>query len=422
MALLLTVAAAAIVLTIAAPHPGILPLYPYPFAATAVRSAVEKTVRIEARDTRGYPLGCGTGVIVDADVVVTCFHVVEGAAYIVAKTGDGSIYPVRAIIDSLVAEDLVLLRTRWIGRDIATIRRWPLDDYNSVFALGYSKYARDDDPDIAWGEVTDANAAGDRFEYDARIFPGFSGGGVFSEAGELLGINAEGGVNAGFRSYAVPAETVDRLLHRPRDADARKFPPLEDWPTFSGFLASDSILSAPELGIVIRALAPELTPSSGLADAYRRVAEEPLDLDAHRSLLLHFLIRDEMTRADAELEILESLQKDEPFAILATAIVCATHEEFESAVAVLEGYHGDAGKLAPFVSLTAGLLYIHTEQPDKAIRAYKELTRTRPDLAQELFKRLYPGAGDALRDELEARAFTGAEEPSQPLTAEGSRR
>jgi serine protease Do len=151
----------------------------------------------------------GTGFVVGGDgVVVTNYHVVEGAFEIEVVTGDGDRLQARAIGGDFAA-DLAVLKVD--AEDLPTV---PLGDSDQlrlgqdVVALGFA-LGLEGGPSVTTGIVSglgrtiDAGGQGvetrtyeDVIQTDAAINPGNSGGPLVDLQGRVVGINTAG-VGAG---------------------------------------------------------------------------------------------------------------------------------------------------------------------------------------------------------------------------------
>lgn len=171
--------------------------------------------------------GGGSGVLIDSSGwTVTNFHVVQGlGGFMKCGLNDGKLYDaVLAGIDP--TGDVALIKL--LGRDdfpVATIGNSDnvrIGDW--TFAMGNPFLLADDfQPTVTFGMVSGTHRyqypAGTFLEYtdciqvDASINPGNSGGPLFSEAGELIGINGRisvekrGRVNVG-AGYAISINQV----------------------------------------------------------------------------------------------------------------------------------------------------------------------------------------------------------------------
>jgi len=160
-------------------------------------------------------LTCGSGVVVSSNgYILTAAHVVEDADYVVIITSEGNSYSgsVKAIH---AWTDLALVYTEAVGlRPVIFCRCLELKDGDEVFVLGYPGCG--EEIRIVSGIVgkTGVNIALGVVWYDASIEPGFSGGPVINNAGELVAVHferpvAEGGgrgVSAEIAAAFIPQE------------------------------------------------------------------------------------------------------------------------------------------------------------------------------------------------------------------------
>ncbi len=171
------------------------------------------------------PKSLGSGVIVDAErgLVVTNFHVIDGADEIIVTLRDGR-EPVANILGTDPKADIALLQ---IPADNLSAIRWADSDALRVgdfciaignpFGLGQT---------VTSGIVSALRRSGlgiedfeDFIQTDASINPGNSGGALVNLRGELIGINTAivgpGGGNVGI-GFAIPSnmaqDIIDQLL------------------------------------------------------------------------------------------------------------------------------------------------------------------------------------------------------------------
>lgn len=171
------------------------------------------------------PRSLGSGVIVDADLglVVTNFHVIDGADEVIVTLRDGR-EPVARILGTDPKADIALLQ---ISSDQLTAIRWADSDSLRVgdfciaignpFGLGQT---------VTSGIVSALRRSGlgiedfeDFIQTDASINPGNSGGALVNLRGELIGINTAivgpSGGNVGI-GFAIPSnmaqDIIDQLL------------------------------------------------------------------------------------------------------------------------------------------------------------------------------------------------------------------
>jgi S1-C subfamily serine protease len=174
--------------------------------AEAIEAASPATVRIEGR--RRLP---ATGLVYGEDLVVTAHHVVKQDENIVVGLADG-----QAVKANLVGRDpttdLAVLRLDGAALTPASIAdAGTLKVGHLVLALG--RPGQNVQATIGIISALDGNwrtAAGgqiDRYlQTDVLMYPGFSGGPLLNEAGEILGINSSA-LRRG-TSLTIPMTTV----------------------------------------------------------------------------------------------------------------------------------------------------------------------------------------------------------------------
>lgn len=175
-------------------------------------------------DNNGNPIqqlqGAGSGFVVDPDgIIVTNFHVIEGADEIWANFQDGS--RLRAtIIGADQATDIAVLRVS-PPRPLLAVSFGSSEDLRVgdwLMAIG--------SPFNLGGTVTtgilsarnrnlNAGPFDDYLQTDTAINQGNSGGPLFNMAGEVIGINtaifSQSGASAGV-AFAIPSEMASRVV------------------------------------------------------------------------------------------------------------------------------------------------------------------------------------------------------------------
>jgi S1-C subfamily serine protease len=177
-------------------------------AASLFRKCSSAVVTIQT------PSGFGSGVLIDpAGVVVTNLHVIRGEAKAIVTLANKDAYDDIGVIEVDERKDLVLLKLK--GFKLPSVE---LGDSDKVM-VGHSVYAIGAPQGLALslssGIVSSVRDSGDGYQViqtNAAISPGSSGGGLFDEAGHLIGITTfkiNGGENLNF---AVPINYVRGLL------------------------------------------------------------------------------------------------------------------------------------------------------------------------------------------------------------------
>ena len=189
----------------------------------AVLNARESVVRIV---TEGA-MGSGFALSENSVYVVTNHHVIEGAETIEVIVDDTRWTTARVYVD-LPGKDICILKTDKPLRGMPglPLRSDAVETGLAVYALGYPGAADDFSREFATGvdsiTVTDGIVSAVRqsraeglqttwaIQTNTPISPGNSGGGLFNERGELIGIvNAKSsGQNAEGLGFAIPVNTA----------------------------------------------------------------------------------------------------------------------------------------------------------------------------------------------------------------------
>jgi S1-C subfamily serine protease len=249
---------------IAAASPASSPRGAAPAAADAVPAPVARAyasvVSVRVRETIRVPVfrngrfereavegrGAGSGVAVDADLVLTNAHVVAGALEVrVGRPGRRDSMARVVAVDQ--ASDLALLRVAGGGLRPLPFATSPPVPGQAVFVLGNRA---DRGPEVAWATIgghprVRAGARPIEFwcELEAPIGPGNSGGAVLDADGRLLGVpglvvSYTEAARRGARAAGlfIPARHAARAVARMRDGSAPSWPWL-------GLLLDDPLLA-----------------------------------------------------------------------------------------------------------------------------------------------------------------------------------
>lgn len=180
----------------------------------AARS-LPSVVAVVVTDVDKNPTGFGSGFFVEREVLLTCFHVINGAAagYVKPIGEDATRLPIAGILAVDEASDIALLRVTK-SSSIPTLPLGESDELcvaDRVFALGNPVGL---EGTFSEGVVSSLRR-GDGFDLvqiTAPISHGSSGGPVLNESGLVIGVSTafvEGGQNLNF---AVPSRLIRQLL------------------------------------------------------------------------------------------------------------------------------------------------------------------------------------------------------------------
>jgi S1-C subfamily serine protease len=187
-----------------------------------VAKARESVVTITAR---GAATGVGSGVVVSSSgLILTNYHVVEGARTLSVATSDGQTLDA-VVISTDEAHDLAVIRASGgdlkaatlgdsdqllVGETVLAIGS-PLGEFTETVTRGIVSGL---DRDITVGDqATGAskNLSG-LIQTDAAINPGNSGGPLINERGEVIGINSAVSRQAEGIGFAIPINAAKALV------------------------------------------------------------------------------------------------------------------------------------------------------------------------------------------------------------------
>ncbi len=170
-------------------------------------------VVIIAYDSQGAAISQGSGFIVRADgAVVTNYHVISNAADITIKAGS-KVLRVEGFLHIDQANDVVILKAD--GKGLPTLKIGNLSQANigeKVYVIGSPKGLENTISDGILSGIRELTSEKKVLQISAPISPGSSGGPVFNERGEVLGIATfllEGGQNLNF---AMPASLIQNYI------------------------------------------------------------------------------------------------------------------------------------------------------------------------------------------------------------------
>ena len=185
-------------------------------AAEVVDALNQQVLRVNVKHNNGQA-GLGSAVVIGQDQVVTNCHVVQDA-HVVSVTSKGVVYPVTAL-QADWHHDVCILTVPKLGLPEVKMGASKQLSYNTpVFTVGY--------PDKTTQAVNTHGVVTGMYPMDGSVViqatsafkPGASGGGVFDEAGLMVGLITlkSRGQHASY--YYLPVEWVMAVLQNPRVA------------------------------------------------------------------------------------------------------------------------------------------------------------------------------------------------------------
>ena len=206
---------------------GSLAIISFSVAAQTARDVAKKVfpsvVIILMDDKNGQLASLGSGFLAEEDIIVTNFHVVEGASRgLVKLIGDNAKYEIQGVVATDEVNDLVLLKVKAL-----TAPALNFGDSESL-AVGDPVYAvgnpRGLEGTFSQGIVSSIRKldSGSLLQITAPISPGSSGGPILDSTGKVIGVAVatyKGGQNLNF---AIPVNSLRTLLKSKRDVQPLK--------------------------------------------------------------------------------------------------------------------------------------------------------------------------------------------------------
>ena len=182
-------------------------------APQIAEKALAATVYLEMQDSKGVPLGFGSGFFVGDNLIATNYHVIEGAARGTAKlVGQFSTYTIAGVTATDKTNDLALLKVTVSG-----IKPLPLGNSSDV-KIGETVYVAGN-PRGLEGTFSDGIISSrrdqdtkERLQMTAPISPGSSGGPVLNSKGEVIGVSFMTLVGGQNLNFAIPSRYLTELL------------------------------------------------------------------------------------------------------------------------------------------------------------------------------------------------------------------
>ncbi|HXX23462.1 MAG TPA: trypsin-like peptidase domain-containing protein [Terriglobia bacterium] len=181
---------------------------------TVVKSSVDRVVLVVVSRAQGGELGQGSGFIVSPDgIILTNYHVIEGASSAVVKLSNGAIFDVQGTLGVDDQGDLALLKVA--GKNLPPIA---LGDSDSVsvgdrlIAIGSPLGLESTVADGIVSAIREESSGRKWIQTTVPASPGNSGGPLISMQGEAIGVvtfKASGGENLNF---AVPINYAKELI------------------------------------------------------------------------------------------------------------------------------------------------------------------------------------------------------------------
>ncbi|MCR5576989.1 MAG: trypsin-like peptidase domain-containing protein [Oscillospiraceae bacterium] len=196
------------------PVPTEEPVIPFTDNTDAIAQASESVVMLTCYDKDGEPYATGSGFAVfDDGVIVTNYHVIEDGVYsVTAQTEGGFSFECPTVLACDADKDIAILKTdRETGLSLLTPgNSRDLQKGEKVVAIGSPLgLINSVSTGVFSGYITDK--AGSVLQFTAAISHGSSGGALFNDAGEVIGITFASLTEGQSLNLAVPIDDVKAL-------------------------------------------------------------------------------------------------------------------------------------------------------------------------------------------------------------------
>jgi S1-C subfamily serine protease len=191
-----------------------------PTSLTTITSQLPAVATIYVYDSRGKPVGQGSGFLINADgLCVTNFHVIQDAFSADIKLGDGRLYHLLSVSAYDMEHDLAIVQLgRKTSSGIEEAKELPFLRLATDKAQIGDRIATVGSPEGLSNSVADGlvsairNEDGSQFlQISAPISPGSSGGPVFNFKGEVVGISSFQLKEGQNLNFAIPVDEITRL-------------------------------------------------------------------------------------------------------------------------------------------------------------------------------------------------------------------
>jgi tetratricopeptide (TPR) repeat protein len=336
-------------------------------------------ILVQALDAKNNVLKFGSGFIVRSDgVIVTNFHVIDGAKYLRVKMGKDKFYPVNQIIYKDSSKDFAILKIE-ASASLPTVKLGDSEKIKQgqkIYLIGSPKGYEN--------TISDGLVSGIRENYivqyqgvsykvnlkkviqiSAPMSGGSSGGAVFNEQGEVIGITTFSAIEGQNLNFAVPINVVrtrqDKLL------------------SLDEVLRLDGLLPAEEQfyrdGVSLRY---KCNYKEAIELFKKAIAIKADYADAHFELAMAYKETGNNKKAVESFQFYIKLVPDNTAALYNIGLIYKEWETYDKAIEYLEKavslkYYFDEA----YSDLAA--VYIASKKYDKDIAAHKEAIGKNPD-------------------------------------------
>jgi hypothetical protein len=182
-------------------------------AQVIAKKAFAATVLLVTEDAEGQPIALGSGFVVGPGKIATNAHVIDGAVRgYIKPVGQAAKYEIGRVLAIDLPRDLVILETRaQLGGALTLGDSESIEVGDVVYAIGNPQGL---EGTFSSGIVSSVRAVGsDRLiQITAAISPGSSGGPVFNDRGQVIGVSVATFADGQNLNFAIPAKYLKPLL------------------------------------------------------------------------------------------------------------------------------------------------------------------------------------------------------------------
>ena len=172
------------------------------------KESVSSVVALTVMNSKGGMTGTGFFAL-EPDIIATCYHVVEGATNITAKTNKGDIISIEGIIDYSKEKDIALLKASSKNSSVLELQANMPTPGTPAYALGSPKGL---DFSFSDGVISQIRRGKETLiQFTCPVSPGNSGGPLLAEDGKVLGIVSCQLTEGQNLNFAVPTASVYML-------------------------------------------------------------------------------------------------------------------------------------------------------------------------------------------------------------------
>jgi hypothetical protein len=177
-----------------------------PSAAMLFKAAERSIVVVHTYDSSGNEIASGSGVVIKSNTVVTNAHVIEGGFFF--KISKGKKKWNASLKNRVQGVDIAVMQTSNTAIPVVKVGKSSiLEVGNKVYTIGAPKGL---EASLSDGIVSGFRSFNNKkwIQITAPISPGSSGGGLFNQSGELVGITTMKLVGGENLNFAIPVEYV----------------------------------------------------------------------------------------------------------------------------------------------------------------------------------------------------------------------